>query len=307
MLYLVSISFRAENIVDLLVLAYTIVALHVNFLFSLFSPTEGRFFHRCFTCLRRFFRRICFCFILCIWSLSFTSTVPLLYTIDSNEKSPRPVYCPGTKKISYLEEWFDENRFIQTILFNLIPLVICVFLSIIALSKLIFDWLSYFVIRWRQSRCSCCLYRQTSNFFIQPYRQCFIQSFLHFLLISSASLLACIYPIVMRFYMIYFSVFVPLIFAAFNYSQTTIPIENPMIEEENPIVLNRMVQTNESVQLQSPIMMNLLNRQDQLSSPSPSSTSTVLSTPRQSHRRGKQHRNTFINHFYENIRNIYTK
>ena len=282
--------------------------MHINFIFSLFSSSdERRFFHRCFACLRRFCRRICFCFVLCIWSLSFTSTVPLLYTIDSNEKSPRPVYCPGTKEISYLQEWFDQNRFIQTILFNLIPLVICVFLSVIALCKLIFDWLSYFFIRCRQSRCCRKLSHSSTNFFIQPYRQCFTHSFLHFLLISSASLLACIYPIVMRFYLIYFSVFVPLIFAAFNYSQTTTSttiVDNPAIEEENPVVLNRIAQNNERingpVQLQSPIMMNLLNRQDQLSSPSPSSTST----PRQIHRR---QRNTFINHFYENIRNIYTK
>lgn len=294
--------------------------MHINFIFSLFSSSissdERRFFHRCFGCLRRFCRRICFCFVLCIWSLSFTSTVPLLYTIDSNEKTPRPVYCPGTKQISYLEEWFDQNRFIQTMLFNLIPFVICVFLSVIALCKLIFDWLSYFLIRCRQSRCCPCrkLSRSSSNFFIQPYRQCFIHSFLHFLLISSSSLLACIYPIVMRFYLIYFSVFVPLVFAAFNYSQattlTTI-VDNPTIEEENPVVLNRIAQNNEMingpVQLQSPIMMNLLNRQDQPSSPSPSSTSTALSTPRQIHRRQKQQRNTFINHFYENIRNIYTK
>jgi hypothetical protein len=43
-------------------------------------------------------------------------------------------------------------------------------------------------------------------------------SFLRFLLVLSCCLLACIYPIAMRFYLVYFSVLVPLIFAVLNYS-----------------------------------------------------------------------------------------
>ena len=43
-------------------------------------------------------------------------------------------------------------------------------------------------------------------------------SFLRFLLVLSCCLLACIYPIAMRFYLVYFSVLVPLIFAVLNFS-----------------------------------------------------------------------------------------
>lgn len=100
-----------------------------------------------------FFRRFCFCLVLCVWSLSFTATIPLLYTIDSNEKAPKPVYCPGTKQISYLEEWFDSNRLVQSVIFNLIPLLVTLFLSSIALLKLFYDCLFYFYLRLKMSKC----------------------------------------------------------------------------------------------------------------------------------------------------------
>jgi hypothetical protein len=194
----------------------------------------------------------------------------LLYTIDSNEAAPKPVYCPGTTEISYLEEWFDRNRFSQTIIFNLIPLLISLFLSIIALLKILYDCIIYLCLRCQISKCSPCRkkfpsYQQQqqqqsipnsmsllsslgmtannnniqtgidlvsviesptnersstslSNLAVQSCGHCLSASFLRVLLILSCCLLACIYPIAMRFYLVYFSVLVPLIFAALNYS-----------------------------------------------------------------------------------------
>lgn len=294
--------------------------MHANFILHLFpssSDHHQNFIRRCYHRLRRFFRGMCFCCVLGIWSLSFTSTVPLLYTIDSNEKSPKPVYCPGTKDMTYLEEWFDQNRLIQTILFNLIPLVICICLSAIALLKLFSDYLIYLFNRCRRFRWIPCDKTQVDSS-LPSCRQCFISSFLRFLLILSCCLLACIYPIVMRFYVIYFSVFVPLIFGALNFSRTNTTMTTAVVEnqtiEDNPVILNRTFQNteiiNRPVDLPPPIMMNLLNRQNLPPSPAPSSTSTALSTPRGIHRRQKYplyQRNSFANHFYENLRNIYTK
>lgn len=310
------------------ILAYTITAMHANFVLCLFpsSPEEDHPTRRCFpSCaryLRRFFRSFCFCFVLCIWSVSFTCTVPLLYTIDSNEKSPKPVYCPGTTEISYLEEWFDRNRIIQTIICNLMPLLICLFLSIIALSKLFYDSLVYFYFRFKTSQCF--LFRNQSlpsNVPIQSYRRWFATSCLRFILVSSCCLLACIYPIVMRFYLIYFSVLIPLIFAAFNYS-LTLTEPTPTIEDQDnmlttsPIVQenslninsNKILQTNdpsnEQFELQPPVIAKPLNKDDEPSA-SPSISSITFSTPHQHHRPSKKKkRNYFANHLYENTRNM---
>ncbi|CAF1332897.1 unnamed protein product [Adineta steineri] len=258
------------------VLAYTITAMHANFVLCLLSPPSSNQRHSvrsclrsCGFCLRRFFRRFCFCLVLVVWSLSFTATIPLLYTIDSNEKTPKPVYCPGTKQISYLEEWFDRNRLSQSIIFNLIPLLATLFISIVALLKLFYECLFYTYLRCKMSKCLPCRKRtssqhqqqslsipnstsmlssfgiisnsniqsslnlapitesptptseatiSSSNFIIQSCGHWCSSSFLRFLLVLSCCLLACIYPIAMRFYLVYFSVLVPLIFAVLNYS-----------------------------------------------------------------------------------------
>ena len=261
-------------------LAYTITAMHANFVLCLLSSSSSASsnppshhhssrtcLQSCGLCLRRFFRRFCFCLVLCVWSLSFTATIPLLYTIDSNEKAPKPVYCPGTTQISYLEEWFDRNRLVQSVIFNLIPLLVTFFLSMIALLKLFYDSLLYIYVRCKMSQCSPCRRKarhpqgnstlpnsismlsslgiisnshQPSGFaavpttdtstptsdlticsnpmHVQSCGQWCSTSFLRFLLVLSCCLLACIYPIAMRFYLVYFSVLIPLIFAVLNYS-----------------------------------------------------------------------------------------
>ena len=263
------------------ILAYTITAMHANFVLCLLTSSSSSSschihstrtcLQSCGLCLRRFFRRCCFCLVLSVWSLSFTATIPLLYTIDSNEKTPTPVYCPGTTQISYLEEWFDRNRIIQSVIFNLIPFLITLFISLIAIFKLIYDYLLCFYLRLKMSRCSPCRmtssrhhqHRQqrllipnslsmlsslgimanntiqsdlnlvpvtesitptsdlvitSSNAMLKSYTYWYSSSFLRFLLVLSCCLLACIYPIAMRFYLVYFSVLVPLIFAVLNYS-----------------------------------------------------------------------------------------
>jgi hypothetical protein len=302
--------------------------MHANFILCLFPPPlssssdQQHLFRRCFQSfviwLRRFFRRFCICFVLCIWALSFTSTIPLLYTIDSNEKSPKPVYCPGTTQITYLEEWFDRNRSTQTVIFNLIPLLICIFLSLIALLKLLFDCLFYFYLRLKMSKCSP--FRKKSSQSIPPisstiesYQYWFLSSFLRFILVLSCCLLACIYPIVMRFYLIYFSVVVPLIFAIFNYSsgQLTSSTQQQTIIENHDIILrspnvknsslNININTNEQFELRPPIMSNLLNKPDELSAV-PLRSLPTLSNIHPSIIRGK--RKSFANHIYENTRNL---
>ena len=249
--------------------------MHANFVLCLFpsSPRSHAIrtcLQSCGACLRRFFRRFCFCLVLCIWSLSFTATIPLLYSLDSNEKSPKPVYCPGTTQISYLEEWFDRNRLIQTVIFNLIPFLLSLLLSLIALLKIFSDFIHYIYLRCRESQCSPCRERysaqQTSlpssnsrailtgppsimidsitptsenadlptSTSLQPCRMWCSTAFLRFILVLSCCLLACIYPIAMRFYLIYFSVLVPLIFTAINYS-----FGSSNIIEEYPLTRSR--------------------------------------------------------------------
>ena len=125
--------------------------MHANFVLKLFPPpvlsdeehSIRRCCQSCNLCLRRTFRRFCLALILLLWLISFTTTIPLLYTIDSNEKLPKSVHCPGTKEITYLEEWFDQNRLTQMILFNLIPFLISLFLSLIVLLKLFYDCFIY--------------------------------------------------------------------------------------------------------------------------------------------------------------------
>ncbi|CAF1065225.1 unnamed protein product [Rotaria sp. Silwood1] len=343
------------------VLAYTIAAMHANFVLCLLSSPSSSSsdqhhstrtcLQSCGLCLRRFFRRLCFCLVLCIWSLSFTATIPLLYTIDSNEKTPKPVYCPGTTQISYLEEWFDRNRLVQSVLFNLIPLLITLFISLIALAKLFYDCLFYFYLRLKMSKCSPCRKRSSkrrqqkqhlsipnsismlsslgiisnnniqsgfnlatmtesptptseitissSNLILQSCGHWCSSSFLRFLLVLSCCLLACIYPIAMRFYLVYFSVLVPLIFAVLNYSlgqitptqktttstiptttliepQTnienrtvTIPIlmnstdtDNDKLVKQNSPLKSERICSHEEYELQSPLMSNLVNEND---------------------------------------------
>lgn len=274
----------------------------------------------CGLCLRKFFRRFCFCAVLCVWSLSFTATIPLLYTIDSNEKSPRPVYCPGTKQISYLEEWFDRNRLIQSVIFNLTPLLITLFLSALALLKLFYDAMIYFCYRLKRSKCFSCR-RNSSARCRQPvdiensqipnsasmlsslgilsnshiptgsilsratenstptseqgdlldrtnYRRCSSwcsTSFLRFLLVLSCCLLACIYPIAMRFYLVYFSVLVPLMFAVLNYSLRQISttataaglIATPSTEEQVQLITSEQFELIDRKSRSSPIQTSM--------------------------------------------------
>lgn len=262
----------------MLFLAYTVVAMHANFILCLFPSSASEQHPSTRTCsqsfglcLRRIFRRFCICLVITLWAFSFTATIPLLYSIDSNEKSLKPVYCPGTTQINYLDELFDRNRFIQTILFDLIPLLLNLLLAFIALLRLFYDILSYLYIRCRMSKCSSCCRKNssieqnqlspmhdsvsflsslstiaksnmqyginltpiietttttpdneiivtTSNVAMQSCGQWLSKSFVRSLLVLSTCLLACIYPITMRFYLIYFSVLVPLIFAILNYS-----------------------------------------------------------------------------------------
>jgi hypothetical protein len=266
--------------------------MHANFVLCLLSSSSTSSsssdhstrtcLQSCGICLRRFCRRFWFCLVLCVWSLSFTATIPLLYTIDSNEKTPKPVYCPGTTQISYMEEWFDRNRFTQSLIFNYIPLLATIFISIIALLKLFYDCLFYTYLRLKTSRCSPCRTRSSqhqqqgltipnsisilsslgmvsnnnmqsginlapiiesptpttsettissSNLMVQSCGHWCSTSFLRFLLVLSCCLLACIYPIVMRYYLVYFSVLVPLIFAVLNYSLGQLTPRAPPTEE----------------------------------------------------------------------------
>ncbi|CAF1272285.1 unnamed protein product [Adineta steineri] len=383
------------------VLAYTVAAMHANFILSLFPPstsTKHTCLQSCGLSLRRFFRRFCFCLVLCIWSLSFTSTIPLLYTIDSNEKSPKPVYCPGTTQISYLEEWFNRNRFTQTVVFYLIPLLISSFLTMIAMLKILYDSFQYLYIRIRMSRCSPCRknfspYQQQqqqsipqSMSFLQalglagnnnntrndgnlpstieqsmneitpmsplnlPVQSCgrwLSSTFLRLLLILSCCLLACIYPIAMRFYLIYFSVLVPLVFAVLNYSlgqlattqeqeqQQPLTMENHHTTLTNsagrsstatysslnittskspqiatpPIIHEQDNISHEQFELQSSLMINLFNEPDEtLITPSSSSPpSTTPSTRLQQPSIKRNKRKYFSNQLYENTRSLFTK
>ena len=372
--------------------------MHINFVLTLFPSSSSSSSSSSFSqhysicrCLksiilysRRCLGRLCFGFIVCVWSISFTTTVPLLYTIDSNEKTPRPVYCPGTTQTSYLKEWFDRNRFIQTILFNLVPLAMNLFLSLIALSKILYDCLVYLCKRLKMSKCSPCRgnsssyqrqipqsisnsvlllpsldiigrsYRESdinltpifdvarstneitvssSNLTIQSYTSCLSTLFLRLLLVLSSSLLICIYPVAMRFYLIYFSVLVPLIFAVINYSFAHLTLTQESTDDENytssvtvPLALastdtndfsyvnmNRVFRTrapikherddasNEQFELKSPLIANVLNEPDQ--SLATLTNSTILSD--YCHRSIiKKKRKCFSNRLYENIQNI---
>ncbi|CAF1169887.1 unnamed protein product, partial [Didymodactylos carnosus] len=303
------------------VLAYTIIAMQLNFLICLLSsssnqnnqkttttttlsssylksgsPTDSSYndkssrttMHSLFMCSMKFLRRFCFCFVICVWGISFTATIPLLYSIDSNEKNPKPVYCPGTK-LTVAEEWFDESRLIQSILFYLVPFIISLLLTMIALLKLFSDYLIYIFqncfyhfssrhtsrkksISMKISKksndgynCFCCCHQiRTFSYYDTPpsirYSSSIISnlgiiannnasipisdqqwvpsspssstsslstpscsswcssSFLKFLLVLSCNVLATIYPIALRFYLVYFSILIPLIFAILNYS-----------------------------------------------------------------------------------------
>ncbi|CAF3587790.1 unnamed protein product [Rotaria sp. Silwood1] len=386
----------------IVILAYTIVAIHANFILFLFpsssssssdvNHTNRTCLKSCGICLRRFFRRFSFCAVLCVWSFSFTATIPLLYSIDSNEKLPKPVYCPGTTQISYLEELFNRNRFIQTILFNLIPLIMNLFLSLIALLKLLYDCLIYLYLRLKMSKCFSCLKKSSccqkkpqqqqqqhttsnstpllssidvmdnnniqydinlmqiietttsnneiilssSNVTIQSCGYWSSKSFLRFLLVLSSCLLACIYPIVMRFYLIYFSVLVPLIFAVLNYSleqltstqqktimenhATNLTIPPGISSTDTQISVNMNISetlqtktskkheidncSNEQFELQPPLIANLLNERDE-SFVTLTNSSTTLSTDHRSIIGDKQ--KYFSNRLYENTQNMFLK
>jgi hypothetical protein len=133
----------------------------------------------------------------------------------------------------------------------------------------------------------------------------------------------------MRFYLVYFSVLVPLIFAVFNYSlgQTTSTEQQTITENHNIIStsstprqtslsmnISTIIQPNkqnhsshEQLELRSPLITNLSNKYD-ASSATPSSSSTLYSTPYQHARsttRGK--RKYFANHLYENTRNMFIR
>ena len=109
----------------------------------------------------------------------------------------------------------------------------------------------------------------------------------------SSCLLACIYPIVMRFYLIYFSVLVPLIFTVLNYSLGQEPtiIQNPTTVISAPSLNTNIGERSspndsnyEQIELRSPLVFNLL----------PSSTA-----PQQNSIGTK--RKSLANHLYENM------
>ena len=288
--------------------------MHANIVLCLFPPSDPHPSTR--TCLqsighwlRKFFRRFCFCLVVCVWSLSFTATIPLLYTIDSNEKILTPVYCPGTTDITYLDEWFDRNRIMQTTLFNLIPLLISLVLTIIALSKLSYDYLFYIYMRLKMSKCSPC--RDEEIVSIESCRYWFSTSILRLLLVLSTCLFACIYPIVMRFYLIYFSVLIPLIFAAMNYSLKQLPSTQQQlstIENDNSIVTNgvnisRLLQPTTTIihrerddSLNRPIELENLVGGHRESSETPSTSSIIRGKPKY-----------VSNNLYENTQNMFLR
>ncbi|CAF1618166.1 unnamed protein product [Adineta ricciae] len=324
------------------VLAYTITAMHANFVLCLLSSSSSDHQHSlrsclqsCGLCLRKFFRRFCFCLVLLVWSLSFTATIPLLYTIDSNEKIPKPVYCPGTTQISYLEEWFDRNRLTQSIIFNLIPLLVTLFISAIALLKLFSECLFYIYLRCKMCKCFPCRKRSScsssnrhrhphesrqqglsipnstsmlsslgivsnsnipsssfnlapmtespsptsettissSNIILQSCGHWCSSSFLRFLLVLSCCLLACIYPIAMRFYLVYFSVLVPLIFAVLNYSLGQL---TPSQTTTTTITANALPTTATSTIVASPSGQSAINTENRFISTNETITTRLI-------------------------------
>ena len=178
----------------------------------------------------------------------------------------------------------------------------------------------------------------SSNLTIQSCGSWCSSSFLRFLLVLSCCLLACIYPIAMRFYLVYFSVLVPLIFAVLNYSlgqttptqtsttneititrasigqQTSIEDDNMNLFDErkngkrNSSLKREQICSNEQFELQSPLMSNLIEESDENeqypASPSMSSQSSTFPTShshsqyQRSPNKGK--RKYFSNNLYEN-------
>lgn len=324
--------------------AYTVTALHANFLLSLFPSTAKKTgsesCSQCLSlCLRRFFRRFSVCLILCIWSLSFTGTIPLLYSIDSNEKVPKPVYCPGTKEISYLEEWFDRNRLIQTILFNLIPSLTSLVLSLIVVLKYFFDIFVTIFRRAKRSKFFGCQKKSRStkssliemNSYLKStidesmtassditddsvqisgptFGQYCSNSFLRFLLIVSSSLIACIYPVAMRFYLIYFSVFVPLIFTVLNSSPNSAFANRKLLflDEESRISALKPSTRISSIELTNfnryqPVETKINSNQENRSA-----LLTTNDEPRPTNNEPNK-LVYFSNNLYENTRNIFRR
>lgn len=377
-----------------MILAYTVVAMHANFILCLFQlPSDQHHSMRtclqsCGLCLRRFFRRFSFCCVICVWSFSFTATIPLLYTIDSTEKVPKPVYCPGTTTISYREEWFDRNRFMQSMIFNVIPLIMNLFLTAIALFKLLSDSCVYVYLRLRTSKCCLCkkksfslqrnyhqqqpittssrllppisvigsnpisghvsfsritettssvagsLISSSSYLTVQPCGRWFSRSSLRLLLVLSTSLLACIYPVAMRFYLIYFSAIVPMLFAVLNYSlgnltltqQTTVenrttsgafvstPVPNEMHDSINKLYQGKPTVKQEKIhsskqdfELKTPLIINnaLYGQDESFGTISTSSPSSSNDQQHQSFIDDK--RTCFSNRLYENSQTVSIK
>ena len=248
---------------------YTIAVMHANFVLYLFPlPTKSTdeqtyryFYQSCQVYLRRIFRRICFSFIVFMWAFSFTSVIPLLYTIDSNEKDPEAVFCLGlNQKKTYRDEWFDRSRPLQTIVINLIPFLINFLLLSIVIGKLLYECLGYFYFHLEKQ-----LYRLfrrrdlSNNIILEPFHRWFVKYFFRFLFLCSTCLLACIYPIVMRFYLIYFSAFIPLMFVIFNYIfvRKSSSNEQPVVIENENITL-----PIEQIELQPTTIANLLAETD---------------------------------------------
>lgn len=312
----------------ILFLAYTVVAIQVNFLFSLYSssethPSTCRCWQTCGYCFRRFTRRFCFCFILLIWALSYTGTIPLLYTIDSNEKVLKAVYCPGLKRINYFEEWFDRNRFTQTFICNLLPFFISLLLTLLALMKVFGDFLRLLYRNLQTFRCFPCRKLPSasldSSVTLLPVSPCFntnhhsakqkfLRLYIRLILVLSYCLLACIYPIVMYFYLIYFSVLIPLAYAVCNHAVVHLAKldvnrkHSRSMPAENLLTSSRTAETEicQSIELQSPLVTNVTVHNEESSS-----TSTIYSTlyPQRLSICGNQ-RKSFANHLYENTRTL---
>lgn len=288
-------------------------------IFSLFSSNKSQqstypCLLSCTACFRRFIRRFCFGFVLITWALSFTGTIPLLYTIDSNEKIPRIVYCPGSSEVTYLDQWFDRERFTQTLICNLLPFIFTVCLTLIALLKFFSDFISYLYCYFKTYRCFQCkqmkmesidssisLIPISSNVIqIESQQDKFLRLFIRFTVILSCCLLACIYPIVMHSYLIYFSVLIPLVYAVINHSARQI---NHLQTRNSSQLVKVPLVSSESIELRTP----LLASPSCLEENETSSVSSIYSTLHPQHlSNSRNQRKSFTNNLYENTRNLLT-
>ena len=179
--------------------------------------------------------------------------------------------------------------------------------------------------------------RSSADFPLQSWSTWFSSSFLRFLLVFSCCLLACIYPIAMRFYLIYFSVLVPLIFTVMNYclaqsaaasSPLLLNNQQDMVIENRPMTImtisatpppppmtieiphttivkrERNGPTHEQFEMRSPLIANLMHEREESIVASTESSRSSATLPSE-HTAGK--RKYFSNHLYENSRTLFMR